>query len=129
MIIKVINKNTGKIATVKCDFCGNEFERAYTRVNNTAQHFCNFTCRSEFKQSPNHCLICHKPKDNTFYDKSNTRPLCSKACYSIYSDKHYKQSVKWIKKTDMVQKNTRTSVYTYPIQGRLILTDYNLGVW
>jgi len=77
-----------------------------------------------------HCRMCPKPIDSTFYDKSSTRPLCSKDCYSIFADQHYKKSVKWIKQGIMAQKNTRAGVYVYPKQGRLILSDYNLStIW
>jgi len=41
------------------------------------------------------CVICHKPYDDTFYDKGNlgnaksggTRYLCSRECYSKWFDK------------------------------------------
>jgi endogenous inhibitor of DNA gyrase (YacG/DUF329 family) len=29
------------------------------------------------------CIICKKPVDNTFYDSSIYRPLCSRNCYSM----------------------------------------------
>ena len=35
----------------------------------------------------NVCIICSKPLDDTFYDKSQWRPICSKECYSKYFDK------------------------------------------
>ena len=73
-----------------------------------------------------HCLMCPRVVDNIFYDKSITRPLCSKACYSAFSDKHYKQSVKWIRKGDRRQKDSQPSYY-YPKCGKLVLADYNIS--
>ena len=129
MILEIIKTNCGKVTHCKCDKCGKEFKRPLSQTNKH-NHFCSRDCagsgRSEF--NPNVCKICGKPRDNTFYDKSATRPLCSKACYSKWFDDYYKLCVKWERKRP--PNNMGNDVkrdYVYPKQGRLI-AYYNYGV-
>jgi endogenous inhibitor of DNA gyrase (YacG/DUF329 family) len=132
MIIKIVSSNGGKKAYCKCDRCGKEFTRSNSQVNQKSQ-YCSCECSGSGRPEviPNACVICHKPKDNTFYDKSETRPICSKACYSVWWDKWYKTNITWERKG--LPRNTSNNVSitnnVFYKQGRLNLADYNLGVW
>jgi hypothetical protein len=73
------------------------------------------------------CKVCNKPIDDTFYDKSKYRPLCSKECYGKYIDNLPKR----YEKTRAHDKGTRFNepVYDYYKRGRLVLANYNLNIW
>ncbi len=43
----------------------------------------------------NKCIICGKKRDNTFYDKSDYRPLCNKQCYSVWFDDCRKRDIEY----------------------------------
>jgi endogenous inhibitor of DNA gyrase (YacG/DUF329 family) len=132
VIVNIMKSNGGRLATCICDCCGKEFKRAYGLLN-AKNHYCSRNCSGSGRPEviPNACVICHKPKDNTFYDKSETRPICSKACYSVWWDKWYKTNITWERKG--LPRNTGNNVSitnnVFYKQGRLILADYNLGVW
>ena len=132
MITKITKSNMGKTAHCICDKCGKEFNRPISLLN-AKSHYCSRECcgggRSEI--NPNACVICGKVKDNSFYDKSSTRPICSKACYSIYFDNCHKRDVWWERKglPRNVDNNVSMVNNRFYKQGRLNLADYNLGVW
>jgi endogenous inhibitor of DNA gyrase (YacG/DUF329 family) len=132
MIIEITKSNMGKTAHCICDKCGKEFNRPISLLN-AKNHYCSRECcgggRSEV--NPNACSICGKPRDNSFYDKSSTRPLCSKACYSVYFDNHFASYNTWERKglPRNVDNNVSITNNVFYKQGRLILSDYNLGVW
>jgi endogenous inhibitor of DNA gyrase (YacG/DUF329 family) len=132
MIVKVIQGSYGKTAHCICDKCGKEFKKAYAALN-AKNHYCSRKCSGSGRPEviPDACIICHKPIDNTFYDKSETRPICSKACYSIYFDNCYKRDVWWERKCMPRNVGNNVSMVNNKFykQGRLILADYNLGVW
>ena len=78
MIIEIITGHSGKTAHCICDRCGKEITRAMSLLN-TKNHFCSRDCSGNGRPEIIHnvCMVCGKPKDNTFYDKSD-RPICSK---------------------------------------------------
>jgi hypothetical protein len=129
MITKITENNYGKMAHCICDRCGKEFIKQVSHLNKK-NHYCSRDCsgtgRPEAVQ--NYCIICHKPKDDTFYDKS-ARPICSKACYSVYFDNCYRRDVWWERKRPA--NNMGNNVSKKPVfwkTGRLNC-NYNLGVW
>jgi endogenous inhibitor of DNA gyrase (YacG/DUF329 family) len=76
--------------------------------------------RLEFCINPN----CRKPRDDTFYDKSNYRPVCSKRCYSEYYDSLDRQNRIEHEPKRLKYKPDKYEFYK---QGRLVLIDYNLS--
>ena len=48
----------------------------------------------------NVCIVCGKPKDDTFYDKSKYRLICNRECYSKYFDM-------WKKRDDDMYNDSR----------------------
>lgn len=130
MILTIVKSNGGQVAYCKCDRCGKEFKRALKQINKH-NHFCGRICaggRGRPETNPNICIICGKPKDDTFYDKSD-RLICSKECYSKWWDTWYKQNITWERKG--MPRNMGNDVskvnYTFYRQGRLI-AYYNYGV-
>ena len=123
MILEIIKSNGGKLAKCKCDRCGKEFTRSYSLLN-SKNHFCSKVCSGNGRPepAPNVCMICGKPKDDTFYDKSD-RLLCSKACYSAWWDKWYKANITW--QRNCMPRNMGNDVskdyYEYPKRGKLII--------
>ena len=132
MIVKVEKHSNGKLAYCICDRCGKEFTRSNSQVNQKSQ-YCSRECcghgRSEI--NPNACVICGKVKDISFYDKSSTRPLCSKDCYSKFFDNHFATCNTWERKglPRNMGNNVSKETPVFWKTGRLILADYNLGVW
>lgn len=64
------------------------------------------------RRDGNHCVVCGKLKDDTFYDKSSYRPICSKEHYDIYFDSLPHRSVE--------QTPVENTTYTFYKQGRVI---------
>lgn len=129
MILKIVKSNGGQVAYCKCDRCGKEFKRGFGLLN-AKNHFCSKQCSGTGRPlpAPNACIVCGKPKDDTFYDKSD-RLICSKECYSIWWDTWCKQNITWERKC--MPRNMGNDVskdnYIYPKQGRLI-AYYSYGV-
>ena len=132
MILEIIKTHSGKLAYCKCDKCNKEFTRANSLLNQKSQ-YCSRECSGSGRAeiNPNMCVVCGKPKDNTFYDKSATRPLCSKACYSKYADDYYKACVKWERKrpANNMGNDVKKVNYSFYKTGTLHLANYNLGVF
>ncbi len=128
MIIKLINNSNGKTAICKCDYCSKQVSINYARASKMKHHFCNRDCYGNFKEYIQNCIVCNKKRDNTFYDKSDTRPLCSKVCRDKYYDNLPDRLVK--KDFDYDKYTEPRNTYTYHKTGKLVLTDYNLSrIW
>lgn len=73
------------------------------------------------------CIVCGRKVNNTFYDKSKYRPICSKACYSKFIDSQparYKKT-----RVHNAQAQIKEPAYEYPVRGKLALSNYNLHIW
>jgi hypothetical protein len=68
--------------------------------------------------------MCPRKRDDSFYDKSPYRPICTKEHYAIYLDK-----IKTQKKKFTTGKHIKQPEYEYPTRGRLTLANYNLNIW
>ena len=93
MIISKIKASRGYSVICTCDLCGKEIKRSGYLIERSNNHFCSSDCKRGYISKT--CIICGKPFDNTFYDKSEYRPLCSKECYSVHFDNWYKDFVMW----------------------------------
>jgi endogenous inhibitor of DNA gyrase (YacG/DUF329 family) len=73
------------------------------------------------------CIVCHKPIDDSFYDKSIYRPICSRSCYGKFIDN---QPARY-KKTRIHNEQAKFNEpkYEYPVRGKLALVNYNLNIW
>jgi len=123
MVIKTISEF--KVLCV-CDNCGKEFELPKHKLINSKtgklklHHYCSKKCSDRISYQK--CIICKKPYDDNFYDKSKYRPICSKECYSAYLDN----------RGSLVHKNTnplsdiKEKPYEYYRRGRLVLANYKL---
>ena len=75
----------------------------------------------------NNCKVCNKPIDNTFYDRSPYRPICSRKCYSKYIDSLPKRYNKKLHHEIIEFKEPK---YEYYMRGKLVLNYYNLNrIW
>jgi len=126
VIIKITQNNYGKMAHLKCDKCGKEFKRAFGQTNKH-NHYCSRICAGKGRPDTDlhNCIICNKLKDNSFYDKSSTRPLCSKACYSVWFDNYYAACNKWERKgmPNNMGNDVSKSNNVFYKQGRLLYSN------
>ena len=130
MILEIYKRKygIGQTAKLQCDKCGKVYDKAVSVAKKTEKHYCSRFCAGLGNDGiSGRCIICGKDKDDTFYDKG-IRPLCSKACYSAWFDKHLAYHNKY-ERTTTRQLNGKIQVKPgmWYKQGRL-LTNYNLGV-
>jgi hypothetical protein len=122
-------------ALCACDICGKQTIKYKSYM--WGNHYCSRdhyqqarqkgktikakTTKITFKKDyTDRCLVCHKPYNDSFYDKGSTgRYLCSTACRDIYFDNRPEPlgGMTYEKQYD----------YIYPHQGRLVLSEYNLS--
>jgi endogenous inhibitor of DNA gyrase (YacG/DUF329 family) len=110
MIINKIKSGKGYMFNCKCDLCGKEIWRTGFQIARNKQHFCSHNCKRGFISKT--CMICGKPYDNSFYDKSDYRPLCSKECYSVHFD-NWKNDIDNWRKYEAGRKISKKYVCVY----------------
>jgi endogenous inhibitor of DNA gyrase (YacG/DUF329 family) len=127
MIINKIKSGKGYTVLCKCDYCGAFIYKKGYRTGIYKYHYCNFKHSSLHRKllnqtkidipvavKPCHkrCMICGKPYDNSFYDKSDYRPLCSKECYSVHFD-NWKNDIDNWRKYEADRKINKKYVCVY----------------
>ena len=70
-----------------------------------------------------HCKVCGKPIDDSFYDRSPYRPICSRKCYSKYIDSLPKRYDKKLHHDIIEFKEPK---YEYYMRGHCVLANYKL---
>lgn len=72
----------------------------------------------------NNCKVCNKPIDDSFYDKSVYRPICSRSCYSKYIDSLPARYEK--KRFEAPLNQEKEIIREYHMKGHLVI-NYNLS--
>ena len=70
------------------------------------------------------CKVCNKLINNSFYDRSKYRPICSKECYAKYIDslpKRY-EKIRYTPKLNQVKE----VISEYYMKGHCVLANYKL---
>ncbi|MDA3778900.1 MAG: hypothetical protein PF487_01505 [Bacteroidales bacterium] len=81
-------KTNRKTILIKCDNCGNKFEKTLTEYNRSEKlkrkHYCSLPCNNEGKKrKPKYCLCCN---EQYFSSEKNTK-FCSQSCSATYNNK------------------------------------------